>query len=445
MRADNNHPGGKTPKGKKYPVKHKRPQGQIIERALNQFMVWVHSHTDESGLKKRYTKTWKTLKEADADLARIVAQKNRGKGIVDTNESLRSFVERFLSEAHAHRVKPYVHRKVVGAFKYWVFPHLGYKRVRSIRATDIQELYATLREQVSERTGEKLSQATIQRVHVHLRSAFNWGMKTGQLSRHPMEDVEIRKPARQKIIVFSEKEIRLFFREWKKYQAETRLRIPYGPIFHLAYETGMRPEEYLGLQWSDIELNAAAPSVTVQRVVIRDIACGGWWFDEPKTPQSVRSIPISPELAEQLRRHRNTLERYKQQRGSAWQENDLVFPNQTGEPVYQYLLTDLFREIVSSIGLNPKAYRLYTFRHSMATHAIARKVNVKAVSERLGHASISRTLETYTHVLPTMQNEAVEALGAIVYANQDEDEEGKQDEPPLIEVDSTGERIPLPF
>ena len=62
-------------------------------------------------------------------------------------------------------------------------------------------------------------------------------------------------------------------------------------------------------------------------------------------------------------------------------------------------------------------------RHSMATLAIARKVNVKAVSERLGHADISRTLETYTHVLPSMQLEAVEALGAIAYSQPKDVEE----------------------
>ena len=95
MQADNKHSDGKTPKGKKYPITHKRPQGRIIERGANQFQVWVHSHTNSEGLKKRYQKTWRTLKEADADLARVVSQKNRGKGIVDTNESLRAFIERF--------------------------------------------------------------------------------------------------------------------------------------------------------------------------------------------------------------------------------------------------------------------------------------------------------------------------------------------------------------
>jgi hypothetical protein len=103
--------------------------------------VWVHSHTDSEGRKKRYKKTWRTLKEADADLARVVAQRNRGKGIVDTNETLRAFIERFLSEAHAHRVKAYVHGKVTRAFKAWVYPFLGYKKVRSITAADIQGLY----------------------------------------------------------------------------------------------------------------------------------------------------------------------------------------------------------------------------------------------------------------------------------------------------------------
>jgi integrase len=423
MRSDSISSESKAAKAKKYPIKHKRPVGQIIERAPNQFMVWVHSHTDGDGRKKRYTKTWNTLKEADADLARIVAQRNRGKGIVDTNETLRSFIERFLSEAHAHRVKPYVHGKVTRAFKAWVYPFLGYKRVRSITAVDIQDLYTTLQNRISPRTNAPISQATIQRVHVHLRMVFNWGMRIGELSRHPMENVMIRKPPRQKMVTFTEKEIRLFFQRWEQYQDERPLRIPYGCIFYVAYETGMRPEEYCGLQFSDLHLDDNPAHIRIQRVAIRDTAKGGWWFDEPKTVTSVRNIPISNELAERLKRQKLMIERYKKQRGDNWQDNDLVFPNQKGEPIYQYLLTDLFREIVSGIGLNPRAYRLYTLRHSMATQAIARKVNVKAVSERLGHANITRTLETYTHVLPSMQLEAVEILGAIAYSSPQDDEQ----------------------
>lgn len=425
MQPDDNYSTGKMPKGKKYPVKHKRPQGQVIERGPKQFQVWIHSHTNSEGRKKRYQKTWRTLKEADADLARIVARKNRGKGIIDTNESLRSFIERFLTEAHAHRVKFYVHGKVTRAFKAWVYPFLGYKRVRNITAADIQELYATLATQISPRTKKPLSPATIQRVHVHLRMAFNWGVRTGELSRHPMENVTVRKPPRQKMLTFTENEIRLFFQKWEQYQAEHPLRISYGCVFHVAYETGMRPEEYLGLQFSDLYLDDDPPHIRIQRVAIRDTAKGGWWFDQPKTTGSVRNIPISGELTKLLRRQRLTVERYRQQRGDKWQDNDLVFPNQTGEPIYQYLLTDLFREIVKGIGLDEKRYRLYTMRHSMATLAIARKVNVKAVSERLGHADISRTLETYTHVLPSMQLEAVEALGAIAYSPP------KDEEPPI--------------
>jgi integrase len=439
MHIDSNNPNGNAAKAKKYPIKHQRPVGQIIERAPNQFMVWIHSHTDADGRKKRYTKTWRTLKEADADLAQIVAQRNRGKGIIDTNETVQAFIERFLKEAHAHRVKAYVHRKVAGAFKFWVFPFLGYMKVRKITVKDIQDLYTTLQNLKSLRTDKTLSQATIQRVHVHLRMAFNWGIRTSQLSKHPMDGVTVRKAARQKMTTFTENEIRLFFQEWERYQSERPLRIPYGSIFYLAYETGMRPEEYLGLQWSDLHLDSNPPHIRVQRVAIRDIARGGWWFDEPKTRQSVRNIPITSELAGRLKRHKLILEQYKQKRGDNWKENDLVFPNQSGEPLYQYLLSDMFREIVKRIGLTPKAYRLYTLRHSMATQAIARKVNVKAVSERLGHADISRTLETYTHVLPSMQLEAVETLGAIAYAAPQEVEQ------PLIVIETTEEKEARPF
>jgi integrase len=200
------------------------------------------------------------------------------------------------------------------------------------------------------------------------------------------------------------------------------------------------------LQWSDVNLEADVPCVMVQRVAIRDIAKGGWWFDEPKTAQSVRNIPISKELAERLRRHRLNVEEYRRKRGDRWRDNDLVFPNQTGEPIYQYLLSDLFREVVDRIWLEPRDYRLYTLRHTMATHAIARKVNIKAVSERLGHASVSRTLETYTHVLPSMQAEAVEALGAIAYSNPPEsNRKADSEEQPVVDLTTDEESTIRPF
>jgi integrase len=432
---------------KKYPIIHQRPVGRIIERGPQQFMVWLHSHTLADGRKKRYKKTWKTLKEADADLAQVVTRRNVGKGITDPNETLRTFVGRFLADAHSNRVKSYVHEKVSGAFKYWVFPYLGDRRVRNLRAADFQELYATLQKQVSPRTKKRLSPATIQRVHVHLRMAFNWGVRTGQLSRNQMDGVEVRKPARQKITVLTEQEVRLFLTAWDEYLAESkRARIPYGPLFNLAFETGMRPEEYLGLQWSDIELDCCPAVIRLQRVAIRDIAKGGWWFDEPKTPHSVRSLPMTPELAARLKEHRRAIEAYRERRGDRWQDHDLVFPNQTGEPIYHYLLTDVFRELIRRIGLDPKLYRLYTLRHTMATQAIARKANIKAVSERLGHASIARTLDTYTHVLPDMQAEVVEMLGAIAYKRgTEEKEEARADRPPLIDLGGANAPQERPF
>lgn len=137
---------------------------------------------------------------------------------------------------------------------------------------------------------------------------------------------------------------------------------------------------------------------------------------------------------------------YRRKRGDRWRDNDLVFPNQTGEPIYQYLLSDLFREVVDRIWLEPKDYWLYTLRHTMATLAIARKVNIKAVSERLGHASISRTLERYIHVLPSMQAEAVEALGAIAYSNPPESQsKAELEETAIVDLTADEENTIRPF
>ena len=136
---------------------------------------------------------------------------------------------------------------------------------------------------------------------------------------------------------------------------------------------------------------------------------GGYIFTEPKTKKSRRSIDISNTLINALKSHRRKQLEERLKLGAAYENLDLVFASEIGTPLlHGNLLRRHFKPLRDKAGL-PKI-RLYDLRHTMATLLLSAGENPKVVSERLGHASIVLTLDTYSHVLPTMQKEATEKI-----------------------------------
>lgn len=185
----------------------------------------------------------------------------------------------------------------------------------------------------------------------------------------------------------------------------------YGVLFNFALVTGMRPEKYLGLKWSDIDLSRATG--TVRRALIWRKG-GGFYFTETKTSRSRRTIPLTPSLVKSLMAYKRSqgIERLKA--GADWQDNGLVFTTSYGTPqnisnlTYKHFKPALVRAKL------PKSVRLYDLRHTCASLLLAANEHPKVVSERLGHASVTLTLDTYSHVLPTMQEAASEKLERIL-------------------------------
>jgi integrase len=174
----------------------------------------------------------------------------------------------------------------------------------------------------------------------------------------------------------------------------------------------MRPEEYLALKWSDLDLHAG--SATVRRTLVWRKG-GGWYFGEPKTSRSRRTIPLPMSLVGALTDHRRKQGESRLKKGSDYQNNELVFATGEGTPI---LLRNLVRRHFRPVLTNAKlaqSLRLYDLRHSCATLLLSAGENPKVVSERLGHASIVLTLDTYSHVLPSMQQAATEKLERILY------------------------------
>jgi integrase len=138
------------------------------------------------------------------------------------------------------------------------------------------------------------------------------------------------------------------------------------------------------------------------------IAGTGYKEQEPKTARSRRKITLPHFVIEALKQHRVRQLEARLKAGKAWTEKDLVFCDKQGSYIFPNTLSYQFSSLLQAAGL-PKI-RFHDLRHSAATILLSMGVHPKVVQELLGHSSISMTVDTYSHILPSMQQEAMKKL-----------------------------------
>ena len=168
----------------------------------------------------------------------------------------------------------------------------------------------------------------------------------------------------------------------------------------------------MGLQWKDINLDDGM--IHISRSLVRNKS--EWRFDEPKTAKSRRTVKLAPTVVKSLRAHRSKQAAERLRAGIRYQDYDLVFATDTGQPLEsRNLIKRHFKPVLKQAGLR-ETIRLYDLRHTCATLLLAAGEHPKIVSEMLGHASIQLTLDTYSHVLPDMQQGAVAKLEDMLFS-----------------------------
>ena len=174
----------------------------------------------------------------------------------------------------------------------------------------------------------------------------------------------------------------------------------------LAVHCGLRQGEILGLRWDDLDLEAA--TLQVRRTLSE--ARAGRRFEPPKNGKG-RSIRLTARAVEALRAHLARQLDEIEGAGDAYRDQGLVFPSRVGTPMEATnLVRGSFKPLLRAAGMPD--VRFHDLRHTCATILLTRAVHPKIVQELLGHASISITMDTYSHVLPNMQGEAVSAMEA---------------------------------
>lgn len=258
-----------------------------------------------------------------------------------------------------------------------------------ITPVELQKLYGEL-------SGRGLAPRTVRYCHTVLHNALGQAVKWRMIPQNPALYVDLPRKQHREMHAMTEAEAGRFL-------AASACEEDHA-LFALLLTTGLRPSEAMGLKWSDYDPRSR--TLSVSRVVARP-AGGGWRFEAPKTAKSRRSFEVPAGLAALLEQHR-----------AKPRENPhgFIFPNLDGDPLHiQNLSSRVYKRILKRAGL-PDSFRLYDLRHTCATLLLLAGVHPKVVSDRLGHSSISETMDTYSHVLPGMQKEASEKLDVMLFS-----------------------------
>jgi integrase len=277
---------------------------------------------------------------------------------------------------------------------------LAARTLGSITAHDLNELYVRLLREGRRDGRGGLSARTVRYLHTILNKAFSDAVRAGQIPINPGEAADPPSPRATRSPVFpvwSPAELARFL--------ESAKGDPRYVAFHLAAATGLRRGELLGLRWCDID-EAAGELHVVQAVVEVDHQAQ---ISPPKTERSRRLVALDSKTCELLARHRAAVAA----RLTNLDDHSLVFSSNRGDPIHPALFSYYFQRRVKLAGV--RRIRLHDLRHTHATHALQAGIHPKVVSERLGHSTITITLDTYSHVLPSMQRDAAEAVAALIH------------------------------
>jgi len=185
-------------------------------------------------------------------------------------------------------------------------------------------------------------------------------------------------------------------------------------LYVLAVTTGMRRGELLGLKWSDVDLENSR--LSIRRTLTRTDNGKHVGLGDTKTRKSRRTIPLTPQAVEALRRHLKRQLAQIEARGDLYEDQGLVFTTEVGTLINPSNLRQRsLAPLLKKAGL--PHIRFHDLRHTCATLLLLKGVHPKFVQELLGHATIAITLDTYSHVLPSMGNQTADAMEAVLQKN----------------------------
>ena len=346
----------------------------------------------------------KTEPECHRKLQKIIDDSKKTEYVYVAKDTVSSYMNLWLTAVKALELKPKSYDRLEQTVNYHVIPYIGDLQLQAITSDDVQKMITKL-------TTEGKSYSSIKKAYEAVNAAFKWGLYCDppKVKKNPVANVKLpnKKLFTQKQIPFyTEEEALKLTSKALQICANGNRRYPLGAFVPLIINTGLRASEVLALKWkTDIDIENRTLTVHNNVVFVKDREKDkGYKLLEQDTVKTDagqdRVIPLNDAAY-------NALTNLQKLTG----EKTWVLTTRNNTQMKPRQLDQMFRRIAVAAGLpEEKIYGVHALRHTFATLLLKNKVDIKTVSELLGHSDVSITYNTYIHVIREQKAEAVGSL-----------------------------------
>jgi integrase len=367
-------------------------EGSITKRKDGRWMARCTVYT-ANGPKRRHL-YGRTRQQVAAKLTKAMADRDGGIELDPSRVTVNEYLQRWLKDSVKGNVRPITFESYERLVRVHMVPALGHIKLKALSPAHLQGFYR-------DRLDAGLSPCTVQRLHAVIHRALKQALRWGLVPRNVSEATDPPTAQRKEIRPLTPEQVRTLLKTAQGDRLEA--------LYVLAITTGLRQGELFGLKWEDFDL--AAGRLSVRRTLTTPK--GGRRLGPPKRSKSRRSVKLTARAVEALTAHRERQLKEREKLAELWQDHGFVFTTQVGTPLNRHnYFRRCFKPMLEKAGL-PHTVRFHDLRHTCATLLLSKNVNPKVVQELLGHANISQTMDTYSHVLPDMQERAASAMDDI--------------------------------
>ena len=389
-------------------------RGHIVKRGKDSYSIVISMPYDpKTG---HYPQTWVTVKggkrEAEKKLAELQYQIDSGTLAQPGKVSLAAFLERWLKDYATPNLSPRTVEGYRTIIENHLIPSLGHYPLQKLTSAKIAEYYRERQQQGRKDGKGGLSSTTVRQHAMVLHKAYETAIEWELAARNPADKVKIPRPA---------------YHEWTPFDATGARQILEAsrnhalyPVFHLAMGSGMRRSEIMALRWCDVDLERSAIYVTR---TLHQLHTREYVIRPPKTAAGKRTVKLTPEMVDVLRRHRAQREAQAVMLGTALHEQGLIFANADSSHIRPDYVSSVWRNFAKKCGLT--GVRFHDARHLHATLLLKKGIHPKLVQSRLGHGSVKVTMDIYSHVMEDMQDIAIADFDGMIFTKQPEEDSAK--------------------
>lgn len=343
---------------------------------------------------------FKTKKEAQLAAAKVEMELEQYGFSGDGNELVKNYFEDWLVTFKKPKLKPITYSVQERNVRLNIIPRWGNYKLKELSRIEYQKWINELI--------EKYSEGTIRRIHSIMSSALHDAVHEFRILReNPISRISIpRKEKKNKINYFTIEQLERFLQELRKpvKHAKYKESIQYEVLFTLMAKTGLRIGEALALTWDDIDFKNK--TLKVNKTLVYPLNSTPY-LSTPKTKKSIREIKLDDKTIQLLKKHKiNRNEMYLRYPNYQKPKDNIVFHQHEGRWLRTNVVREYFKVTCKRAGL--PVLSPHALRHSHAVHLLEAGADIKYVSERLGHASIKTTADTYLHITKKIESDALD-------------------------------------